>query len=123
MLCHLSFVFFDLHPRSFTFLTNKFILFGQSLSFSLPDLLLAELGLVKVIFALTIQIVLNKIFLLTHLGHSRHLLVPIVSILIYLLLPFCFFALQEGRALLIQSSLSVFLFAPLEEHLIVILLL
>ena len=113
MICHLSFVLLDLHSRSFTFLTNKFILFGQSLSFGLPNLLLAELGLVIVIFALTIQIVLNKIFLLTHLRNSRQLLVSIVCVLIYLLLSFCFFALLERRAFLIQSSLSVFLFPTL----------
>ena len=93
---HLIFACFDLNPCIFTLLTNKFILFSNTLLLGLPDLLFAELGLVILIFTLPIQIVLNMIFLATNFINSRELLAPKVLVFIYLLLFFICFALLQS---------------------------
>ena len=101
LISHLMFVAINLRPCHFTLLTNKFILFSHTLQLGFADLLLAELGLVILIFTLTIECVLILIFMATNLFNSCQLLYPKVLVFIHLFLFFICFAFCQSNTFLL----------------------
>ena len=73
---------FDIHfmPGIGSLLLDEIVLLLQTLTLSLPDLLLAELSVIEVILPHAVQVMFNLFFLPSHFLDSRQLLVSEVFV-------------------------------------------
>jgi len=110
-------------PSICSLLLDEIVLFYHTLWLSFPDLLLAELGIIVVIFAHAIQVMFNLFLLSTNLFHSCHLLVSEVFVAVMNLLLLFLLPLLHCFLLLFNPCLALLLLSLFHKHSIVILIL
>ena len=123
LFLHVVGLLVDFLPRHGALHLNEVVLLGQAVGFLLANLLLAELGLVEVLFAHAVQVVLHLLFLSAHLLHSGHLLVSEVSVSEVDLLSFFLPAFASNFSVLLLLQLALLLLSLLLQDLIVVLIL
>ena len=113
----------NIKPGIRPLLLNEIVLLLETLRLCLPDLLLAELGIIVVVLAHSVQIMFDLFLLSTHLFNSGQLLVSEVFVSEVDLLLLLLLALSHCLLVSFSLCLTLLLLSLLHQHSIVVLIL